>query len=162
MPISLALALAAAPPNLDAPLDSRPTLRSEINRGKAAAFECGLHHFGDLMEHDSCVEQVTNEAVQRVPNAAPFTVGAYFQACEDFAELVEIMEKQNDQSDYYARRIAEARHYLALTYPVLKNYQAKVKLTNAQLVAAIDELTPVGRQTFLARLAAWAKDPPHE
>lgn len=162
MLLLFALALASTQPNLDAPLDSRPTLRSELNRGRAAAFDCGLHHFDDMLDHSACVDHVISEAVQRVPNATPFMVGAYFQACEDFAEMVEIMAKDDSQSDYHARRIAEARHYLALTYPALKNYQGKLRLTNAALVSAFDDLTPAGRSDYLAHLAAWAKDPPRE
>ena len=59
-----------------------------------------------------------------------------------------------------AASLPDAERQLALSYPVFRHYQEKLGVTDEQLIEAIDDLTPTGKQMLLAQLHAWEKDPP--
>jgi hypothetical protein len=61
--------------NLDAPISTQPTMRSEIKRGEAVAFDCGLHHLTDYSGFTDCVSRALDANEQKQKKSDPFVLG---------------------------------------------------------------------------------------
>lgn len=61
--------------NLDAPIKTEPTMRSEIKRGEAAAFDCGLHHIADYSAFTDCINRILDSNEQKRTKSDPFVLG---------------------------------------------------------------------------------------
>ena len=60
---------------LDAPISTKPTIRSEIKRGEAAAFDCGLHAITNYSAFTTCVSNVADANQQKNTMSDPFMLG---------------------------------------------------------------------------------------
>ena len=65
---------------LDAEVSTKPTVRSEIKRGDAAAFDCGLHNITNPPAFTKCITQVTDSNQQKSTLTDPFVLGLSVQA----------------------------------------------------------------------------------
>jgi hypothetical protein len=156
----LALAPAKHAPDLNAPIDTRPTIASEINRGNRAAFDCSLQNVSEAPSFSECVSDAISSDQQKQTNSLPFMVGAYWGECSSEALMVKSDSKLAPTNSVAAASLPDAERQLALSYPVFRHYQEKLGVTDEQLIEAIDDLTPTGKQMLLAQLHAWEKDPP--
>lgn len=146
--------------DINAPIDKRPTVGSEINRGNKAAFDCGLRHVSDVLAFSKCVSDVISMEEQNQQNYLPFMVGAYWGECENEALSVESNSKIASTNNFAAAELPDDLRELASTYRVFRNYQKKLGVTDDQLVAALDDLTPEGKKMLLAQLHSWENAPP--
>lgn len=60
---------------LDAPISTKPTIRSEIKRGEVAAFDCGLHAITNYSAFTTCVSNVADANQQKNTMSDPFMLG---------------------------------------------------------------------------------------
>ena len=61
---------------LDAPVSTKPTVKSEIKRGGAAAFDCGLKgNITDYSAFTACINAVQDSNQQKNTNSEPFLLG---------------------------------------------------------------------------------------
>jgi hypothetical protein len=156
----LALAPAKQTLDLNAPIDTRPTIASEINRGNRAAFDCSLQHVSDALSFSECVSDAITADQQKQPNSLPFMIGAYWGECASEALMVKSDSELAATNSLAAAMLPDAQRQLALSYPVFRHYQQRLGITDEQLVAAIDAVTPAGKQSLLAQLHSWEKQPP--
>ena len=159
--LMLALAPAKHGPDLNAPLDTRPTIASEITRGNRAAFDCSLQHVADALSFSQCVSDAISTDEQRQPNSLPFTVGAYWGECEHEALMVKSDSELAATNSIAAEELPSAQRELASCYGVFRHYQQKLGVTDEQLTGADDDITPAGRQMLLNQLHSWEKQPPN-
>jgi len=155
-----ALTSGAQTPDLNAPIDTRPTVGSEINRGYSAAFDCSLQHVAEPLSFSECVTEATSADQQKQPNSVPFIVGAYWGECGQEALMVKSDQDLASTNSIAATILPEAQRELATSYPVFRHYQEKLGVTDEQLVAAIADVTPAGKQSLLAQLHSWERQPP--
>jgi hypothetical protein len=160
--VAWTLASAAQAPNLNAPIDTRPTIGSEINRGYSAAFDCSLQHVADALPFSQCVSDAVSTDQQKQPNSLPFMVGAYWGECVSEALMVKSDRELAASNSVAAASLPDAERELGMSYPVFRHYQQKLGVTDQQLVEAIDDVTPAGKQSFLAQLHAWENQPPKD
>jgi hypothetical protein len=67
--------------NLDKPISTQPTVRSEIGRGQDAAVECnGLGRIGRFRIIEECVSKIVQENVQQQKASSAFKLGMYLVA----------------------------------------------------------------------------------
>ena len=71
---------AQAQTSLDAPVDTKPTVRSEIKRGYSAAFNCFLEATNDYLAFTICVSAVQEENEQKSTLSDPFLLGLSVEA----------------------------------------------------------------------------------
>ena len=155
-----ALASATQAPDLNAPIDTRPTIASEINRGNRAAFDCSLQHVSDALSFSECVSDAISTDQQKQPNSVPFMVGAYWGECATEALMVKSDLELASTNSVAAAILPDAQRELPMSYPVFRHYQEKLGVTDEQLIAALDDVTPAGKQSLLAQLHSWEKQPP--
>lgn len=65
---------------LDAPVNTKPTVRSEIRRGYSAAFNCFLETTSDYSAFTTCVNAVQEDNVQKSTLSDPFLLGLSVEA----------------------------------------------------------------------------------
>lgn len=151
---------AAQAPDLNAPIDTRPTIGSEINRGNKAAFDCSLQNVADALSFSQCVSDAISADQQKQPNSLPFMVGAYWGECVSEALMVKTDLELAPTNSIAAAELPTAQRALALSYSVFRHYQEKLGVTDEQLIAADGDLTPNGKQSLLAQLRSWKQQPP--
>ena len=82
--LTVALLIASAAncqSNLDKPISTKPTVRSEIARGHDAAFECnGVGKIGRFRLIEACVSKVVQDNVQQEKASTTFKLGIYLVA----------------------------------------------------------------------------------
>lgn len=147
-------------PDLNAPIDTQPTIGSEINRGTKAAFDCSLQHVSDALAFGECVSDAISADEQKQPNSLPFEVGALWGECTSEALLVKTDLELAPTNSVAAEELPSAQRELALSYKAFRHYQEKLGVTDQQLVAAVDDLSEAGRQSSLAQLHSWEQQPP--
>jgi hypothetical protein len=65
---------------LDAPISTKPTVRSEIKRGEAAAFDCGLKNLTNYLAFTTCISGVADFNQQKSTKSDPFILGLSVEA----------------------------------------------------------------------------------
>ena len=158
--ISYLLSAAAQTADLNAPINTRPTIGSEIKRGHDVAFDCSIKFADDVISLSECVNDALSVNRQRQVDTLPFELGAFLQECQQEAFLIKAETELAPTNSLAARELPEVRRHLALCYPILRNDQKKLKITDEQLIKAIDTLAPAGRVTYLDQLHEWEKNPP--
>jgi hypothetical protein len=82
--LTVALLIASAAncqSNLDKPISTKPTVRSEIARGHDAAFECnGVGKIGRFRLIEACVSKVMQDNIQQQKASTAFRLGIYLVA----------------------------------------------------------------------------------
>ncbi len=107
--------------DLDKPIEpTKPTIRTEIYRGKEAASDCGIHTTG-LQE---CVWAIQNSNVQKNTATDAFNAGLYFDAW--LIAVIEVKVKGGDEDAALAMQL----------FKKTKEYQANLRIDNQALCAA--------------------------
>lgn len=90
--ILMLLAMSVAQPALDAPINTQPTVRSEIRRGYVAGEECNNRaQGGHLMIYYDCIKAVETRNQERMSNGfQAFNLGLYLRAKEDGKVLADL------------------------------------------------------------------------
>jgi hypothetical protein len=144
---------ATAQADLNAPLDVRPTLKSEILRGWNAAQRCQIGL--PPLDYALCVTRVIDEDQARNGVPDPFVLGATLR--EWFIADIAVQTDAKLTDNAYAQAEApEARRQCAAAALVAAGLQRKLGLTDAQLMAATGAVDPTG---ILARWAWWKSQP---
>jgi hypothetical protein len=116
---------------LDAPVSIKPTVRSEIKRGEATAFDCGLHNL-DYPAFTNCVSAIAAYNQQKNTKSDPFILGLSISA---LAQAKTINAGQDSGWISLWRKD---------TVRIMKSY----KLTDAELCAAFDMKCEVVKETI--------------
>jgi hypothetical protein len=124
-----AILLAAGPSfaasDLDKPIEpTRPTIRTEIYRGRVAAGSCGIET-ARLME---CVFAIQNKNVQQNTATDAFNAGLYFSAWLLASIHVESVKKATGQD--------EGVEIASRLFRKMKEYQTKLRIDNRALCEA--------------------------
>jgi hypothetical protein len=107
---------------LDAPISTKPTIRTEIKRGEAAAFDCGLQSVTDYSAFTTCINAVEDSNQQKNTKSEPFMLGLSIEALAQ-AQIINPSENSGWVSIWRKN-----------TAQIIKAY----KLTDADLCAAFD------------------------
>lgn len=65
---------------LDTPINTKPTVRSEIKRGEDAAFECSLNAGTHYAAFVNCINAEIHSNLQASTKSEPFTLGLFVTA----------------------------------------------------------------------------------
>ena len=155
-----ALLLAQASVNLDAPMEQRPTVRTEINRGYEAAFTCVINSGVSASGLYKCVENSVSHNKQAVANPTAFMIGAYLQACENLAGIIQSQQPLAETNPIARAQLSDATVYLGVTYRRFRNEQQNLGVSDNQIVESIRDLSANGKQVVLAKLQIWRQSPP--
>lgn len=155
--ISVPLAQAT---DINAPMDARPTIGSEIKRGNGAAFDCGAKPLSDVYSLGRCVSNAISADQQKQPNSLPFIVGGYWGECKHDAILIEADLSIASTNSYAASEIPTVARELASSYEIFRRYQDQLGVTDMQLVEALDDITADDKVKILAQLQSWGAKPP--
>ncbi|HEX3653381.1 MAG TPA: hypothetical protein VHU18_11220 [Rhizomicrobium sp.] len=139
--------------SLDAPVSQTPTVRTEIQRGWAAANKCdstlGALGYGE------CIFKLSNEEGSRLTDAKPFTLGLMLNAwfTEDLLVGVDVKMTTNVVAQ---RELPEARRQAAADFVIVRELQRKIGLSDSQVCAV-----PISEEHGAAeRWAYWLKQNP--
>src|ERR1700722_19374960 len=81
-----------AHPSLDAPVETRPTLRSEIQRGWLAVNQCDTAD--TPLDRETCINKIQGAEDARLMNATPFDLGVSLNSWFTQDMDAEIYQKQ--------------------------------------------------------------------
>jgi len=126
--------------DLDAPVEKKVTVRSEIKRGSSSMFDCALNtpHYGlSGGTTIDCLSRVLHDAEYKNTDTEPFKLGAYFQAWIDMdykaeggeprlskdPKMVEIYREQDKLNKSATRRY----------YKEMEMIQAQLNITDETL-----------------------------
>ena len=68
--------------NLNAPVSRQPTVRTEIDRGQDAGFECGLNNITSFFKFKDCINDDVDTNRQNSTLSDPFEFGLYVRALQ--------------------------------------------------------------------------------
>jgi hypothetical protein len=139
--------------DLSAPINTTPTLGSEIKRGIDAAFSQCPNSF-DPLAFPQCVFAIEGKNRQKVVEYQPFDLGLFFEAW--IRMDVAGFPSQELQSDLAQSHYTSARRQAKAMYGVFRDYQTKLGVTDEQLISLSDYKKDHLRQ----RLEYWSKMPP--
>jgi hypothetical protein len=128
--IATSISVYAQTSKLDAPISTKPTIRSEIKRGEAAAFDCGLKAVTNYLAFSVCVSGVADSNQQQSTKSDPFVLGLSIEA---LAQARIIGRGQDSGWESIWRKD---------TMRIIKSY----KLTDADLCASFDMKCEIVKQ----------------
>ena len=159
--VSIEVALAA---NINAPLDTRPTIGSEIRRGYSTALGCFIRH-NMVSTFDDCILAAGAKAEQELSNSAPFLLGLNYGAT-DLAKTafdVDAEMKRKTRSEFWEIRVRNDQRRLGDFYRVFKVEQKQVSISNADIANSFGPGTTdpkAARAEVLKELSFWDANPP--
>jgi len=151
--VALILPQVVAGADLNAPLDEKPTLGSEIKRGWQAAFDCSLAHIVDVQGMNDCTSAAGSKAQQERPNSDPFLLGLYLGSSLHFAAQAERPDPAGGPVPGISDQATNQRN-AEEDFAVYASEQKKLGVTDEQAVGTVTDLNDTGRQQALARLKA--------
>ena len=151
--IALTLPQMAAAADLNAPLDEKPTLGSEIKRGWNAAFDCSLAHIVDVQGMNDCTSAAGSKAHQERPNPDPFLLGLYLGSTLHFAAQAERPDPVGGPIPGVSDQATNKRN-AEEDFAVYASEQKKLGVTDEQAVGLLTDFNDMGKQQALARLKA--------
>ena len=146
--------------DLDAPLNDRPTLGSEIERGWRAATDCNLKNIANALEYVDCIDGTASKAQQEHSNANPFLLGLYYGEAAHFGTDPKVDSENASSNSFAASEVATDRARLAPAYEVFRHYQKQLDVKDDQLVGTLSDLSDKGKADALAQLKNWEIIPP--
>lgn len=81
--------------DLDSPIVNKPTVRTEINRGYEAAFDCSLHNAGNPRGEFRCVSGVVSYNQQNNTSTPAFKTALYFSSWQSSKGGYDVARKFN-------------------------------------------------------------------
>jgi hypothetical protein len=106
---------------LDKPVASQPTVRSEIKRGFDVAGQCIHFLGGDPLEFEGCITQLEHKSRESLVDPRPFDAGIYLDAWI-------LLDARGNAGDSASRM-----------YRLFRNAQGKLGVSDRQAVHAIGE-----------------------
>jgi phosphoenolpyruvate carboxylase len=95
----------ASTASLDAPIDQKPTIRSEIHRGAMRAFDCHLANLRDNLQALFCTNDAISAETQKNTITDAFQLGLHLESV-DF----------DPTSEYHRARVRELEKALHVTH----------------------------------------------
>jgi hypothetical protein len=157
--ISLMSISCAAATDLNAPLDERPTIRTEIYRGFRAAFNCVMEDskYADGIER--CALRHAGAEEQRMPNHLPFEVGLYYGACVFLRVQIEADTRISRSNSVAAAELPIVKHSYATLYRLFRQQQGILNISDKDLVDATGVINKAKAES-LNELLLWARELP--
>lgn len=141
------LAIVSAGPaiavDLDAPIQTAPTVASEIRRGWNATEACGIPL--DALTFARCVNLAVDNSRQKIVQDEPFELGAFFAAWFKDDRMLHAAATQH-------MTIADLDASARLDFWSYRTLQKKLGLTNDQLMS----LSPLKPALLIERINYWA------
>jgi hypothetical protein len=116
--------------DLNAPLDTRPTLGSEMRRGYEAASECSI--VLQALDYELCTGRIGQAESARIGDATAFKLGLSLAAWAALDLHVQTDEKLTDNPMARAE-LPQARRWAASEFVVVRYFQRKLNLTDVQV-----------------------------
>ena len=137
--------------DLNAPINTTPTVGTEIKRGMDAAFQCPITV--DPLSFSGCIFNFETQNRQKVVDYQPFDLGLFFEA---WALLDSVGYTEHEvQGDLAQKTYVVARGRAASMYKVFRSIQQKLGVTDEQLVS----LSSRKKEPLAQRLEFWSKLP---
>jgi hypothetical protein len=154
------MACGAAPARtLDEPLNDKPTVGSEINRGFEAAFNCVMANLADAQKTSDCDQAVVQAEEQKHADSDPFKLGLYYGACVHFATEIRSDTEGQATNRAAADDLTFAKIELKFTYQQFKLVRDAVGISDDHLIDAT-KMVPEGRAGAKRELLEWEQHPP--
>ncbi|HEX5264230.1 MAG TPA: hypothetical protein VFW13_11920 [Phenylobacterium sp.] len=129
----LAYANAAWGTDVNAPLDTRPTLQTEMHRGYLAASGCAITL--EALQYAICISHVSDAEEAKISNANPFNLGLFLAAWRVLDQQVRSFASLPDNR--FARAaVPESQEQAASEFVVLRGLQKRLGLSDLQVRAA--------------------------
>jgi hypothetical protein len=141
--LSILFCAPALAANMNAPLNEKPTLASEIKRGFYAESGCFTL---DPKQQGFCLNDLAMADVQSHSDSRAFELGVYFAGWNSAMVAVET----NSPGDWRKEAADLGGH--------LKRLQQELDVTDDQLIGAIPDFNDFGRQ----RIKVWMRTPEAE
>jgi len=130
--VALALSLAACGRSSPTPLDNRPALKSEIQRGWSAGELCSV--MLPTQVYQNCIIGIQRSEAARTSNANPFSLGLFLNAWFTGEIRVEADEHPPINPVLHAD-LPAARRWAATNFVAVRCYQRKVGVSDEQTLA---------------------------
>jgi hypothetical protein len=136
--------------DLNAPIEAKPTVGSEIKRGTEAAFDCFSRNVMVPFDAEECTSNVESQNRQRLmAGFEPFSLGAYYMGWF-LADGFAFNDKLGSALSAQWRRVA------ADLFASYRDYQNRLGLTNDQLITA-GKFTVQGAANAKTRIEFWSR-----
>lgn len=133
--------------DLDAPVEKKITVKSEIERGHSAVFDCRLHLLpGSIIGIQDCVFNAIDSNKQKNTDTDAFILGAYFEGWSDAAIYVSVLSENGRAKD-------SDMQGTGFLYKQFKKSQEKLGIDDAALCDAVH----LKYEMIKPRLDEWAK-----
>jgi hypothetical protein len=136
--------------DLNAPIETKPTVGSEIRRGTEAAFDCFSRNVMSPFDAEECTSNVEAQNRQRLQAGfEPFSLGAYYMGwflADGFAFNAKLGEALTAQWHRVATDL----------FASYRDFQNRLSLTNDQLITA-GKFTEKGAADAKARIEFWSR-----
>lgn len=149
------MATGAGAADMNAPLNDKPTVGSEVSRGQDAAFHCGLDFLSDTPAVAGCVFRAVAQNKQLHANTLPFEVGVFYGAWCEMRNSVKTDIELASTNSVAAAHLPDAEQEELSMYTVMRHDQAQAGITDDQLLSIFTEMKPAARQDELARMKQW-------
>lgn len=141
--------------DLDAPLEQKPTLGSEIRRGVAAARQCYLKDDNTIqpINFADCIVHLDDSSDQASPSFKAFSLGVHYGAWH--WETIEADVARSNPSDELQKSVAEvAAQFAPGDFTIWRVYQRELGVTDLQILTLADVPIAVRKET-LAEFKEW-------
>jgi hypothetical protein len=156
-PIAILLSLAPAllcqaqsTIDLDAPAVKKITIKSELERGQSAMFDCGLNaSHTSTFELAKCPFQILDQNKQKNTDTDAFTLGVAFYAWVDLTTIIDVIEKLPDREQ---RGYSEGISNASLWFKIYKDKAATIGIDDHKLC----EVLKLNYDLLKPRLESWS------
>lgn len=138
------VSLSANAADLNRPIQDRPNVATEIERGWRAAFECGLTNTGNYSGMSDCVSDEGKRAEQQHTDAKPFLLGLYAGATYHFSIGV----------NAGGPMAADDQKGLELSAPVYVRLRSQLRISDEQVVSTLSDLNDLGKRRAIEALSS--------
>lgn len=142
---------AVAQTDLNAPVDEKPTIASEVKRGIGAAMDC--RGTGDF---NKCVLDAASANTQKQPNTNSFELGLFYEACQESELHADVDKRMASENSAASSSVPSDMEDITSNFELMLAKQRLVKVSDQQLVALDADRTPESR----ARMLEWIKTLP--
>jgi hypothetical protein len=137
--------------DLNAPINTTPTLGSEIARGSSAAADCMITNYRPTLG-TLCVRKLESQNRERMGNYEPFALGLNFTSWK-FLDIWAFPRPGTP-----ALEISEEARQMATPFFVaFRDYQRRLGVSDDQLISA--EGTGANGNSIKARIEFWTRQP---
>jgi len=150
--LSASLAYGQAPVDLDAPATKKVTVKSELERGHSAVFDCALKQSPlDFEAHERCTFRVLDENKQKNTDTDAFVLGAYY---ETFAKLSSLHSVLQERPDREARGFTSLTQKVRFWFKQFRDKQKEMGIDDKTLCSVLK----VNFEVMQGRFEIWDKD----